>query len=30
VRMVREDGWKIDELLVGLDPAPFPAFPEPL
>jgi hypothetical protein len=28
VRMVHEDGWKIDELLVGLEPAAFPAFPE--
>jgi hypothetical protein len=28
VRMVHEDGWKIDELLVGLEPGPFPAFPE--
>ncbi|HEY8179041.1 MAG TPA: hypothetical protein VIH33_01455 [Candidatus Limnocylindria bacterium] len=27
VRMVHEDGWKIDELLVGLEPAPFPAQP---
>ena len=28
VRMVHEDGWKIDELLVGVEPAPFPAFPD--
>ena len=28
VRMVREDGWKIDELLVGLEPGAFPAFPD--
>ena len=28
VRMVHEDGWKIDELLVGVDPGPFPALPE--
>jgi hypothetical protein len=28
VRMVHEDGWKIDELLVGLEPSAFPAFPE--
>jgi hypothetical protein len=28
VRMVHEDGWKIDEALVGLEPATFPAFPE--
>ena len=29
VRMVHEDGWKIDEPLVGLEPAAFPAFPDP-
>ena len=28
VRMVHEDGWKIDEPLVGLEPAAFPAFPD--
>lgn len=28
VRMVNEDGWRIDELLVGVDPAPFPAVPD--
>ena len=27
VRMVNEEGWKIDELLVGLEPAPLPPFP---
>jgi hypothetical protein len=28
VRMVHEDDWKIDELLVGVEPGAFPAFPE--
>jgi len=28
VRMVHEDGWKIDELLAGVEPGAFPAFPE--
>jgi hypothetical protein len=28
VRMVHEDGWRIDELLVGLEPSAFPAFPD--
>jgi hypothetical protein len=28
VRMVNEDGWKIDEQLAGLEPAAFPAFPD--
>ena len=28
VRMVHEDGWKIDEQLVGLEPSAFPAFPD--
>ena len=28
VRMVREGDWKIDELLAGVEPAAFPAFPE--
>jgi hypothetical protein len=28
VRMVHEDGWKIDELLLGVEPGPFPAVPE--
>jgi hypothetical protein len=28
VRMVNEDGWKIDEQLVGLEPSAFPAFPD--
>lgn len=28
VRMVHEDGWKIDELLIRLEPGAFPAFPE--
>ena len=27
VSMVHEDGWKIDELLAGVEPAAFPAFP---
>ena len=28
VRMVNEDGWKIDELLIRLEPGALPAFPE--
>jgi hypothetical protein len=27
VSMVREDGWKIDELLIGLEPSAFPFVP---
>ena len=28
VRMVNEGGWKIDELLIGVEPGAFPAVPE--